>query len=83
MSETTKLSVLLSSMTLSMVDDLCADTDAASRSEVLRNCIRLAFAIHAAKNAGAKVWIEDPEGKITKLVFSPVLPLEPDTREDK
>lgn len=70
-----RLNITVSTLTQEMIASLRASTDADSDSEVIRNCVRLAFAIEAASRAGSKVTIESPSGEKTALAINPVLPI--------
>lgn len=62
-----RLSITLSQKTLQMISDLRISTDADSDSEVIRNSIRLAYALMKAQGAGASLKMESQDGTSTPI----------------
>lgn len=58
-----RMSITVSKKTRDMVADLKESTDADSESEVIRNSIRLAFAVLSADKSGSKLFIETSNGE--------------------
>ena len=69
-----RMSITVSSKTREMVSKLKDSTDADSDSEVIRNCIRLAFAISSATDAGSKLVLEGSDGEKVALSVGGGLP---------
>lgn len=63
-----RMSITVSKKTKEMVSDLKESTDADSDSEVIRNCVRLAYAVLVADKSGSKIFLENTDGE--KVVLS-------------
>lgn len=64
------VSINLSNQTRGYVAKLRASTNADSDSEVIRNCIRLAYSILMASDQGSNITITNPDGTLIDITMS-------------
>lgn len=64
-----RLNITISKLTQDLINELRTATDADSDSEVIRNAVRLSYAINEATKEGAKLIIEASDGTSTHVSF--------------